>query len=554
MPRRFAMFLTWLHTAVDTLHRTLTGGTLPVRYRQDAQLLLCIVGFSCLAFGFELTSPTLGIDDFSHILQPFNWNSFWISRGMWGSLVLQSITPGGWITPFIALFIGIVLQSLTALMLCWLFHLGELGYGRRFLVCALYAVFPYFAAQMAFSYMQIAYPLAAFLCIAALFLARRGALLPGLLGAVLIAAGISLYQGCIGVLVTAAVLALFFDAHHAIKKGDVRNHAREILFRFFRTGCVILAGAAIYYFAHKIILSVTGLDAGEGIYSVQFDIAFWTRWEFMEEEIELLLLGAGGLVPQFAQLLFLLVAVGAVFRVLLNVPIRWWVIALPLLLLVVAVVALAPFVVMFIYEGALSPRSATAVSLLWVAVWAYAFVNYEAASIQRALLVAAFLVLLNFVFQNNRMFYGQHLVEQAEMLTVGRIAERISMLKSQDSDQPIKGILVAGGYSHRAIPAVVRYCKSAPGYSQLEWPTDTPHYSLAALSKVRGIEQYHSYPFSVLGEGVTSAQVVRGRRPWPHSDSVFLHKNYAVVWLGRRRIDCGEGSFESWLRSWVPGS
>ncbi len=103
------MLMQWLDGALDRLHPMLTGSARASQGNREALAVAGAFVLVVLAFGFELTNPTLGVDDFAHLNMPFRWDPFWIGRGMWGGLLVQYLTPGGWITPFVPLVIGILL-------------------------------------------------------------------------------------------------------------------------------------------------------------------------------------------------------------------------------------------------------------------------------------------------------------------------------------------------------------------------------------------------------------------------------------------------------------
>jgi hypothetical protein len=546
------MITTRVNAWLGVFYRVLTGMPNPQGQQRDGELLLCLLAITCLAFGFELSNPTLGIDDYSHLNMNFEWHPFWIARGMWGGLLLQYLLPGGWITPFIELLIGIVIQCLTALMLGWLLLLHRLTYGQRFIACALFTTFPFFAAQLAFSYMQIAYPLAAGLCIAGLLLARTNSTGRFVVGCLVIAFALSIYQGCISVLITAAALYPVF-AWADVKHGSARS-CKEHVAIFIRMGCAVLVAAALYILAHKAILAYTGLPAGEGYYSVSFDLAFWQRWDNIISTSVYLLSGSEGLIPYRAQLLFLLVLGFVITRLVLSGGHRTYLPALLAVMTGLALLLLTPFFMLLLHAGSLAPRSAMGVGVLWVAAWALAQ-EFSAGKVAKYFVSGtALAVLVMFLFQNNRMFYSEYLVEQADMLTISRMAERIAMLDAQNGEENLKGIVILGNYSYPQTPAMVRYCDSVLGYSMFEWDTENPHYAAATLAKIRGIEQYISYGPSVLQAHVDVMALVANRQPWPHADAVFLQDNFAVLWLGERRTGCGEGSFRDWLTRWLPGT
>ncbi|HSC76061.1 MAG TPA: glucosyltransferase domain-containing protein [Pseudomonadales bacterium] len=547
------MLVAWINGFVNGLHCVLTGKVLPEAHRRDGELLLCLFCITCLAFGFEITNPTLGLDDYTHFGMNFEWNSFWISRGMWGGLLLQYLLPGGWITPFIELIIGIFIQCLSAIVAGWLLHLHKLTDGQRFVSYALFTTFPYFAAQMAFSYLQIGYSLATFLCIAALLMSKTNSVWRSMLASILMAFAISIYQGCISVLVTGAVLYFAFSLVYSQSASGGEHTVKKSVAVFSRMTVTVIVGAALYYMAHKSILAYTGLPAGEGYYAVTFDIAFWKRWASIVYDVCYLLSGADGLVPHIAQLLFFVVVGCVAIQLVFVRKNAKFFLDFPVVMVLLAILLVSPFFVLFLHEGGLAPRSSIGVGLLWLAAWAMAQKISRGLS-ARILSAAAFLVVCIFLFQNNRMFYSEYLVEQADAINVTRMEERIAMLDAQNGEQDIQGAVVLGTYSHPVSPPMVRYCGSVLGYSMFELDSENPQNALIVLTKAHGLDHHYWYGPSKPELQFDTKAVVANRKPWPHADAVFLQDGWAVLWLGERRTDCGEGSFQDWLASWFPAA
>lgn len=535
------MLTQWINLFLAALHRLLTGKPLPESNQRDGELLLCLLVITCLAFGFEITNPTLGVDDYGHLGIGFEWQPFWVSRGMWGALGLQFLLPGGWITPFIALVLSISLQCVSALVICWLLKLRDLGYGQRFVVCALFTTFPYFATQMAFSYLQIGYTVSTFLCVAALLMATTTSLWRLLSGVVLIGFAISIYQGAISVVVTGVVLTSLFTwlpNHCATSKTEpIKSFVRWLL--------VVTLGGALYIIMHKAILYYTGLPAGEGYYAVTMDLAFWNRWPLISNEIAYLFLGADGLIPHSTQWIFLLMMVFVITRL-------WWQHPAPRLYRAIAIAGylvcllLAPFTVMFLHEGGLAPRSTLGIGMLWLATWAAAL-KISGTTTNKFHVTIGLCVIFVFIFQNNRMFYAQYLVEKADSIAAARMMERITQLDAENQTQPIQGVVVLGSYSHHKLASTQRYCGSVLGYSQFEWDMEKMHIKMRNLTRSLGISQYRWVDADVLGTTADAQQLVANRQPWPHPDSVFLQGDYAVLWLGERKTHCGEGNLLLWL-------
>src|SRR5208282_3678377 len=528
-----------IDAALDRLYLMLNGSARNRGASPDAIAMTIALTLAIIAFGFELTNPTLGIDDVSFLAVPFRWEEFWVARGSWGALLVQYLTPGGWITPFISLVIGILLQLLAVVVIGWSLELRTLPPMQQALLYALFVVFPYFACQMAFHYVQIAYSLATFLMACGVLLALAGDAIRAVCAALAIGFAISIYQGSLSVLAPLALLAPF--AGGGKEKKEIVRRSRRVLL-------AVLAGGGIYLATHKLILATTGIVAKSQYYSVSFDWHFWERLRFIRSEIEFLFLGAGDVIPAKVVAIFLLAALlwmlhavarerGALRRL------QW----LALYLVLAALLVVSPFMVLFVHDGQLAPRSSVGVAVVWIAL----FASMLAASsiwIRRAGTACLGVVILFFLFQDNRMFFSQHLITRADIIMMARIAERIDQLGVR-SDAGATDVVFIGQYSQPEYEGMPRFSGAALGHSQFEWELngDDARWRIRGLAKAIGVDHYAWPGSSDLGEAFHDPLLLRDRQPWPHSSSVFAHDGYAVVWLGHRREESRSAPLQVWF-------
>jgi hypothetical protein len=530
-----------IDAALDRLYLTLNGSTRERHGNAEAAAMAVALALAAIAFGFELTNPTLGVDDFTYLDIPFAWDPFWIGRGSWGGLLVQYLTPGGWMTPFVSLVIGILLQLLTAVLVGWALGVRALPPLQQALLYALFAAFPYFACQMAFNYVQIAYPLASLLMACGVLLALAGDTGRGICAAIAIGFAISIYQGSLSVLAPVALLA-------PLAVAELRG--RAIVGRYGRVLIAALAGGALYFAAHKSILALTGIVAQNPYYSVSFDWRFWERLASIRGEILFLLLGAADVIPAKAVVIWLL----CVLMLLLHVVggqrdilqrLRW----LGLCVLLGFLAAISPFLVLFFHAGQLAPRSSVGVAVVWFALFA-AMLAAPSAGIRRAGTACLAAAVIFFVFQDNRMFFSQHLVTQADTIMMARIAERIDRLALR-SDAAPTDVVAIGQYTHPQSAGISHFYGDVLGYSQFEWATVDTRWYMRGLARAIGVDHYVWHDAAELGEDFRSPSLLQGRQPWPHASSVFAHDGYAVVWLGQRREDARVSPLQLWYKSLV---
>jgi hypothetical protein len=528
-----------IDAALDRLYLALNGYARDRRGNAEAAAMVVALALAAMAFGFELTNPTLGVDDFTYLDMAFAWDPFWIGRGSWGGLLVQYLTPGGWMTPFVSLVIGILLQLLTAVLIGWALGVRALPPLQQALLYALFVAFPYFACQMAFNYVQIAYPLASLLMAGGVLLALAGDFGRSVCAAIGIAFAISIYQGSLSVLAPVALLA-------PLAVPEPRGS--EIVGRYRRVLVAALAGGALYFAAHKAILAITGIVAQNPYYSVSFDWRFWERLASIRGETVFLLLGASDVIPakavviwELAALVLLLHVVGRQDDILQRL--RW----LGLCVLLGFLAAISPFLVLFFHAGQLAPRSSVGVAVVWFALFAF-MVAASSAGIRRAGTACLAAAVVFFVFQDNRMFFSQHLVTQADTIMMARIAERIDRLALRDDAAPTN-VVVIGQYTHPQYAGMPHFTGDVLGYSQFEWATVETRWYMRGLARAIGVDHYVWRDAAELGEDFRNPALLQGRQPWPHASSVFAHGGYAVVWLGQRREDIRVSPVQTWYKS-----
>lgn len=533
------MLTRWIDSVLDSLHIVLRGCVRERNGNAEATAMIVAFALAILAFGFALTNPTLAVDVFSYLATPFRWDPFWIGRGSWGGLLVLYLTPGGWVTPIVPLVIGILLQLLTAVLVGWALGVGGLGVLPLALLYALFAAFPYFAAQMVFPFVQIAYPLATLLMVCAVLLAMAGDIRRGAAAVVAIGFALSIYQGSPSVLAPVALLA-------PLASRDSRG--REIVIRYRRVLLAAAAGGVLFLAMHKALLALTGVTPQNPYYSASLDWRFWERSTLIRSEIGFLFFGAGDVIPVKALVVFLLAALMwvayAVGRKRGALPrLR----ALAAAALVGALLVVAPFAMLFVHYGQLAPRSAVGLVVVWFALYA-SLLAARSPVVRRTGLAFLAVTIAMIVFHDNRMFYSQYLVTQADRIMMARIAERIDQLPLPREAGRIV-VVVIGQYSHPEHDSMRRYTDSVLGYSQFEWGVGETRWYMRALALAIGVDHFSWHDPSELGGTFAQPGLLQDRQPWPHRSSVFAHDGYAVVWLGHRREEVRVAPLQAWFDS-----
>lgn len=493
---------------------------------------------SVLAFGFELTNPTLGIDDTLYLDLPTQWDPFWVTRGMWGGLLVHAVLPGNWIVPFVTLLLALLLYLLTVVVAGWVWCLSNGSVARLFILYSIYATFPFLAEQMAFSHLQVPYPLASFLVVASVALVHSTQRLGWRTWVALafLVLGISTYQGSLSVLAVLIVMMPVFGLADPERTSSPRlTPAKATL----RLGTLIGSGAALYYLLSKALLWLFKYQAQSEYYSVSLQFDFWNRLPFILGQIVYLLLGTGDFIPALPLLAFFGLSLTMGFLILTKRTLTW-----PSRLTAFAFLGasfIAPFSVLFIHEGGLAPRSTIGLGLLWSGIFALASEWFQASG-RKIVMATILFVLASFVFHINSMFYSQFLVSEADRFMMNRIVERVSLLPTTRVAEKT-AVIMAGSYTHPQLPHMHHFKGSVLGFSEFEWDSGNP-YRMLALAHSMGLGDYDL----VIDEDLERRLKDASHPSWPHPDSVFLDGNRVVVWLGEASTPAPAASRESMLQ------
>ena len=502
--------------------------------RQFSPIFFVPAAFGVLAFFFEITNSTIGIDDYVYATETLSEVApFLIGRGSWGLLLLHAILPGPMIVPVVPMLLSIGLEALTILVLFLLWKISHQYTLSLIGAAILFVTFPYYGAEMSFSYYQVGYSLSHFLMALVLILALSGEGWRRVLAATLcFTISLSMYQGGFSILGAGFTMTL---AIYIFLHGWDSPDSRALFSRIPRFLMICLFGGGLYMLIQKIVEPATGFTT-LGNYHVGLDLAFWNNLAWKLERIASLWLGMGNVIPSLPVILFCIAFIFAIIAAfLMHKKSFLYRIATAILLMLSLI---SPFGIMFLHTGGLSPRASLGIGIVWAGVLLI-LLGSEKKTLQIVGRTYGIVSIVVFIFHINSMFYCQHLTQKADRDMMNRIVQRVYSLPGIDIlKQPIP-VAFVGNYQHPATPLMHPYPGTVLGFSQFFWAKGNPH-RMIKLAQYMGITEI-SLQRGVLGRGNFTEQNMRsikGRRPWPAPDSIFIDDKHVVVWLGRtKRFD-----------------
>jgi hypothetical protein len=474
---------------------------------------------SLLLMASGLFIGALGIDDEFNALNPdFDGTG----RGLWAQHLITMLLPGQLGITFAPALLGCILYAISIAIVIDLW--GDIRKEVAYVSAALMGGFPYFASMMTFDAVQVAYPVGFILIAASLipiFQSRR----PVALGPAIVAFAVAFacYQGVAASFAAgwASIVGMRY-----LQADDRQRYVVSVIRGVVpKTLAVGVLGSLFYLLTVKISQLIIPHAEWSENYQVKasFSLAEPGRLAAIFENSRSLLLGLSGDLPTLAPIV-LLVGIGAVgLGLLLDRRL-----ALPLRPVVLAVflacVFVLPFWILFAQSMPLAPRSAVGLGILY----GYVFALLAARARRRSLMVLmglAAIVLVQFIFVGNQMYYSQFLATQADQVTVTRIATRIDAVAAQHQLKTPVPVTFVGRYA----PAGRQFAKyDTIGSSSLDWDNGSIDRQASLLS-VFGVDGIAINRDPSLREEVGFYVMTENIPAWPAPGSVFLYKDFLVV-------------------------
>lgn len=212
-------------------------------------LMLIVGGMNHFAlYSNEITNPdglTVG---------KFRVSYLWEVRvGRWGIYLIEKLR-GFLVSPYITTLLALIYMALSVLLILDILEIKKKSF--QVTVAILMIVSPAMAQTLSYYYCADIYLLACLLSCLAIWLAKKGKVIPFILGIVCIGFSLGLYQAYIGVVAGLALFVLILDLLNGKKVLDVIK-------RFVWFACTAVFGLILYYILANIFLKVRGQTFAE---------------------------------------------------------------------------------------------------------------------------------------------------------------------------------------------------------------------------------------------------------------------------------------------------
>ena len=184
----------------------------------------------------------------------FRVSYLWEVRvGRWGIYLIEKLR-GFLVSPYVTTFLALIYMAISVLLILDILEIKKKSF--QITVAILMIVSPAMAQTLSYYYCADIYLLACLLSCLAIWLAKRGKVIPFILGIVCIAFSLGMYQAYIGVVAGLALFVLILDLLNGKKILDVIK-------RFLWFACTAAFGLILYYILANVFLKVRGQTFAE---------------------------------------------------------------------------------------------------------------------------------------------------------------------------------------------------------------------------------------------------------------------------------------------------
>jgi hypothetical protein len=498
---------------------------------KHADLIVISVILVFVSYGYELFNFSLSIDEELDSFRKSSSRFEYIKNGRWGLYILIQLLNPTSVLPYYPTLIGLL--SLAGCSVLFVSGLRT-GMAGKLLFSIIFITSPVHSFYLSFNTVGFIYPIGMMMASISYKLViynlerRRPGFILYFLAALLLAILASFVQS---VLLLFPVFAIFYMFDRVYYSKVVRWKELLVNTAIF---AVVFAGGLIIYKVVDISAKQLFIPAHLKNNTEYLDnFIHWGKVPVMENLMYLFnrmwgyLIGSSNTLGSLGIAMKLLIALiaAAFVSILLS---KKTALSKMLLVALLCVLLWSPFALMFATGGALPQRTFMAYPLMMAAVW---LIVYRAVPsyLQKIILVAAFLVLINNTFINTRLFYAAHTSWQADRDMANRIVERIYSLDPPAKNGRIK-VAFIGMYRHDSNELF--FHKDTHGASFFSWNQGVPGRmkSLLRTAGINTIDIVHA------GELSNYTDIIANMSGWPDKGAVKVHEDIVFVKLSMPQL------------------
>lgn len=483
--------------------------------KENASLLAVLASLAVAAYGFELFSLNLTIDEEVQAFLPYGRH--YISHGRWGLFLLNTFLLPFPIIPFVPLFVALVFHIGAVLLLlhCWDVE-SKLD---RFVAGALAVAYPGMAYFYMFSISNYAIGIGLFCSALSLFLFTRTGVRSRFLSVIPAVLALSIYQAF------AVVLAAVFLVW--IISAALRGNRRECNLR--NVAEILLVGGvsfAVYYLINRVFLAVAGISMTYVDQIFDFGYLRVNTAAVLSRTLEMARDVYGGSRTIYATevrvfgvvvaLSLLSVAVAAL-RSPRKASLRLLAIPLAILLL------LLPFVVGLLTRGSIPVRFMVALPVV-IAGLTVLGMRAQTRNVRLFMTLSVLYCVFQFIVSINYLNASSHLALQADRLVAAHVIGRIEDARVTAGLQELKYLEVVGYLERQASPLMPK--ADTFGASFFEW--DQGH-AWRIIFFLRTLGYYNSVEALPVERRSRLFETAGAMPRWPAPGSVKIDGDAVIV-------------------------
>lgn len=489
--------------------------------QNNIKLIVIIIFFGLLSYGFSLCNFTIGVDTEYAIANHGSNSSDWIGQGRFGIGILKLIFSTNAILPFRNTYLAVVLMIVNTILLCYALNSKDKNKNSilSIIMSVLYITSPIYVHNLYFTTYNFEIQVGILLSILAFYMSSKY-ILDGIKNKALILSSILITGFCIGIyesfisFIFSLICYKIIDYLIELKREEKVVKFKEFLGIIVKYAFIMIASVIVYYIADKVFTSFVPDDAytdyfiawnKQGVDVIIRDVLRYIKALLIDNRIV-----GTGIIFLTCIISSALILYYAIFKKSLRIYI-------PLLITAIMV---SPFILTIALGSAMPFRTQQALILVAPLIFGILYKTINNKYFRGAILTIAILVGFYQTMNTNKLLYSDYARYQQDVDLTRQIANKITEL-GYTQQEKYKVVCIGQNETNLA-PNIIN--QDVIGCSIYAWNYGNP-------SRIRAFMVDHGNNYmSISKQDIEKAKKYSSNMPnWPNEGSIKLIDNNIIV-------------------------
>lgn len=489
----------------------------------NKKLIIIIIFFGLLAYGFSLVNFTVGVDTEYAISSQGSYSSRWIEQGRFGVGILKKIFSTNDIIPFRNTYLAITLMIVNTILLCYVLNSNKKKSNNilSIIMAILYVTSPIFVHNLYFTTYNFEIQIGILLCILACYMSSKY-ILDGVKNKVLISVAVLIMAYSVGIYQSfvsfffALVCYKIIDHLIELKEENKIMKFKEFAIIVMKYAALMIVSMAVYYIIDKVSAifipktSYTSQFIGWKVYS--FGVVISNIKHYIKGILLQNVIVGTNIILYTTMISGALILYYAMFKKALRVYVP---------LLIMAIMG-SPFIITVLLGTEMPYRTQQTLILITPLIFGIMYKTITNKYVRAAICGIVIMVGFNQTMYTNKLLYSDYARYEQDLDLTRQINTRVSDLGYTDLSK--YKIMCIGKKETNNAPNIIK--QELIGFSIYEWDDGNPRRTTAFMRD----NGYNYIKVEREDPDIKKAKEFSANMPvWPNVGSIQLMDNNIIV-------------------------